>query len=75
MLQSTLISRLFWKDERVVHNKTTTDLKPLPKDSTPLPGFGPESANKSYVLLKDPEDIKKIWKPDVFIDQAIVIRF
>ena len=68
------ISRLYWKDERVKHNMTTSLLHPLPKDPSEHPGYGPKSANKSYVLINDAEDIKMMWKPDVFIDQAVKIR-
>ena len=46
--------------------------EPLPTTESALPGS--KSGNKSYILLKDPEDIKRLWKPDVFVDQAITIR-
>ena len=46
--------------------------EPLPITESTLPGS--KSGNKSYILLKDPEDIKRLWKPDVFVDQAITIR-
>ena len=26
-------------------------------------------------FLKDPDDIKRLWKPDIFIDQAITVRW
>ena len=52
-------------DERVKHNTTTTQLEPLPKDP---------SSNKSYVLIKDSRDIDRLWKPDIFIDEAIKTR-
>ena len=57
--------RLFWLDERVKHNTTTTNLEPLPRDP---------STNKSYVLIKDSRDIDRLWKPDIFIDEAIKTR-
>ena len=38
---------MFWLDERVKHNTTTTKLEPLPRDP---------STNKSYVLIKN-EDV------------------
>ena len=57
--------RLFWLDERVKHNTTTTQLEPLPRDP---------STNKSYVLIKDSRDIDLLWKPDIFIDEAIKTR-
>ena len=53
---------------------TTSLLHPLPKDPSEHPGYGPKSVNKSYVLINDAEDIKMMWKPDVFIDQAVKIR-
>ena len=53
-------------DERVKHNTTTTQLEPLPRDP---------STNKSYVLIKDSRDIDRLWKPDIFIDQAIRVRW
>ena len=52
-------------DERVKHNTTTTQLEPLPRDP---------STNKSYVLIKDSRDIDRLWKPDIFIDEAIKTR-
>ena len=52
-------------DERVKHNTTTTQLEPLPRDP---------STNKSYVLIKDSRDIDLLWKPDIFIDEAIKTR-
>ena len=70
---------MYWKDGRLTHSNITVDekgnkLEPLPISNSSHPGF-PDSANKRYILLKDPEDIKRLWKPDVFIDQAIVIRW
>ena len=47
------------------HNTTTTQLEPLPRDP---------STNKSYVLIKDSRDIDRLWKPDIFIDEAIKTR-
>jgi hypothetical protein len=74
---------MYWKDDRLVidqkalaemaRNDSERHLSNLPRDSHPYP-FDPFSVNKQYVLLKDPEDIKMIWKPDIFIDQAIKIR-
>ena len=81
---------MYWKDTRLTHNKAEVHKEEeLPKTKSDHPGF-PGSANKSYVLLKvldaiiskatitrflkDPEDIKRLWKPDIFIDQAITVR-
>ena len=69
--------RMYWKDTRLTHNQAEVEEmekkgEPLPTTESPLPGS--KSGNKSYILLKDPEDIKRLWKPDVFIDQAITIR-
>ena len=64
---------MYWKDTKLKHNQAELKLKePLPTTKDPLPGS--DSGNKSYILLKDPEDIKRLWKPDIFIDQAITIR-
>ena len=82
---------MYWKDTRLTHNQTEVKKKePLPITKSEHPGF-PGSVNKSYVLLKvlgaiisqatitrflkDPDDIKRLWKPDIFIDQAIQIRW
>ena len=70
---------MYWKDERLWHNQKKVDemgnkLEPLPVSNSSHPGF-PDSGKKSYILLKDPEDIKRLWKPDIFIDQAITIRW
>lgn len=74
---------MYWKDDRLVFNNTALEemagndyerhLSKLPRDPHPFP-FSPFSVDKKYILLKDPEDIKKIWKPDIFIDQSIKIR-
>ena len=68
---------MYWNDSRLTHNqKEVKEMEakgePLPTTKSTLPGS--KSGNKSYILLKDPEDIKRLWKPDVFIDQAITIR-
>ena len=34
------------------------------------PPSPPSLPGSSRILLKDPEDIKRLWKPDVFVDQA-----
>ena len=56
------------------HNKTWVleREEPLPTTDNAVPGS--DSGNKSYILFKDPEDIKQFWKPDIFIDKAISIR-
>ena len=74
---------MYWKDDRLRFNNTALEemagndyerhLSKLQRDPHPFP-FPPYSVDKRYVLLKDPEDIKKIWKPDIFIDQSIKIR-
>ena len=68
--------RMYWKDDRLTHNQAEVKkmgMEPLPRTSSPLPGSN-SGGNKSYILLKDPEDIKRLWKPDIFIDQAIRVR-
>ena len=69
---------MYWKDTRLTHNQTEVKKKePLPITKSEHPGF-PGSVNKSYVLLKvlgaiisqatitrflkDPDDIKRLWK-------------
>ena len=44
------------------------------KELAPLPFSSDEAAIFPYKLVKDPDELKKIWRPDVFIDQAIDIR-
>ena len=68
-LQST--SRTYWKDMRL---GTNDEGPPLPLDPSPLPGL-PGFVNTSYALLKSPEQHKKLWKPDIFVDKVIEIRF
>ena len=69
--------RMYWKDGRLTHNQTEVEemgMEPLPRTSSPLPGSN-SGGNKSYILLKDPDYIKRLWKPDIFIDQAIRVRW
>ena len=75
--------RMFWKDDRLrikkeeldkmAHNDSLRHLSKLTPDPTPRP-FRPFTNNSHYLLLHDPEDIKRAWKPDIFFDQAINIK-
>ena len=62
-------------DERLSHSpkELAKHPDPLPKDPSCQAGFG--HVNKTYVLLKSEADIRRVWKPDVFVDQAVTIRY
>ena len=64
---------MYWMDERLKHSDGCKDT--LPKELAPLPFSSDEAAIFPYKLVKDPDDLKKIWRPDVFIDQAIEVRW
>ena len=53
---------------------TNDEGPPLPLDPSPLPGL-PGIGNTSYALLKSPKQHKRLWKPDIFVDKVIEIRF
>ena len=61
-------------DERLKHSESCDGMV-LPKEEALVPGSSNETVHFPYLLLKDPEDHKKMWKPDVFIDQAIRVRW
>ena len=61
-------------DERLKHSESCDGMV-LPKEEALVPGSSNETVHFPYLLLKDPEDHKKMWKPDVFIDQAISVRW
>ena len=71
----TFSFRLYWMDERLSHSpkELAKHPDPLPKDPSCQAGFG--HVNKTYVLLKSEADIRRVWKPDVFVDQAVTIRY
>ena len=79
-----LTCRMFWKDNRLrikkeelvrmAQNDSLRHLSKLTADPTPRPFPFNFSANNYYLLLHDPEDIKRAWKPDIFFDQAIMIK-
>ena len=62
-------------DERLAHSpkELAKHPDPLPRDPSCQAGFG--HVNKTYVLLKSEADIRRVWKPDVFVDQAVTIRY
>ena len=76
--------RMFWKDdrlrikkeelERMAHNDSMRHLSKLTADPTPRPYPFNTTFDNHYLLLHDPEDIKRAWKPDIFFDQAINIK-
>merc|ERR1719394_1101379 len=62
--------RTFWNDSRL---GLTKEGPTLPTDPSPLPGL-PGSEGTPYYLMKAPDDHKKLWRPDIFIDKVIKIR-
>ena len=63
--------RTYWNDSKLTLKKEGAT---LPTDPSPLPGL-PGSENTYYYLMKVPEDHKRLWRPDIFINKVITIRF
>ena len=55
--QDVLEGRHLWHNQKRVNEKGNK-LEPLPITSSSHPGF-PDSGNKRFILLKDPEDVKR----------------
>ena len=63
--------RTYWNDSKLTLKKEGPT---LPTDPSPLPGL-PGSEDTPYYLMKVPEDHKRLWRPDIFINKVITIRF